>query len=163
MHRVTALQKTGAPPSSGLDILRKKIENLAETITVSTTELPQMWRCDILSFKIFSFFFYQCSCRDPYILFINQSKCIIITSLFLRTSHHSWVFAICSLILVFIFVIINHIYLDQYMPSEVIFSLLLLCLLASFLLCFLTPSVSAGLWLWQPGREQHPNPGGNFS
>ena len=30
MHRVTALQKTGAPPSSGLDILRKKIENVED-------------------------------------------------------------------------------------------------------------------------------------
>ena len=83
-------------------------------------------RCDDVIFSPLKSFllFCQCSYRDPYILFINQSKCIIITSLFLLTSHHSWVFAICSLILVFIFVIINHIYLDQYMPSEVIFSLL---------------------------------------
>lgn len=34
--------ENGTLPSSRCEILRKTIENLAETITVSTTELPQM-------------------------------------------------------------------------------------------------------------------------
>lgn len=68
-----------------------KIENLADTMSISTIELPQMWGYDILSFKIFSSFG-QYSCRDPYILIINQSKYIIYTSVFLHTSYHSQVF-----------------------------------------------------------------------